>query len=120
MTEREAIKDMVNAIISAHEIKEFQKHDELKEELHRALIAARDSAPSSFSRLFQDLNDKIDDKHDKLNGKFDALERKINPVVDIYDSAGKMSRFIVWLAKVMGSAGVIVLSLYAIKDWIRK
>lgn len=104
MTDREDIKNMVNAIIAAHEIKEFQKHDELKEELQRALIAARDSVPSSMSKIFQEIRDDIKRNSIELKETRERLD-EIFPTVKKEMEEGEMWRML-W-EKTKAGGGVI-------------
>lgn len=115
MTEREAIKDMVNAIISAHEIKEFQKHDELKEEFHRAMIAARDSVPSYMSKILHEIKEGLKDNNEKLI----SLEAKVSPLVDIVDVAGKLRKGTLWISAFLVGLTGIIASIIHIKNTFR-
>ena len=115
MTDREDIKNMVNAIIAAHEIKEFQKHDELKEELQRALIAARDSVPGSLSKILHEIKEGLKENNEKLA----SLEIKVSPLIDIVDVAGKLRKGTLWISAFLVGLTGIIASVIHIKNTIR-
>lgn len=61
------------------------------------------------------LAQKIDD----LSGRFDALEKRLDPIIDAYDAALFGKKFLVGLASVVGSLAAIGGGVLWLLNYIR-
>lgn len=88
---------------------EYKELTEEIKELKRMMILNRDLPPTeTWSKLFKDLNNRID-----------VLEKKIDPILEALNTAGNVKKAIIWFsALVLGITGT-GFGLKTIFTWLK-
>lgn len=84
-----------------HEIGDIKRHVQFEDKLDKTLVAVRDSIPPSFSALFNELKNQIEE-----------LRAEVRPVVSIVDTAKNFRTGTIWIAG-------FLLALYPIVEGFR-
>lgn len=112
-----------NRHMTDEKIKNLEKKmDLLIDNVSNAIIAARESTTPSFSRIMQNLInriEKMETKIDEHGAKLDEHMIRTQPVVDTIETAKNMKKAVIWISGFLLAIYPITHAFKAIKDWVK-